>query len=102
MNQVTHVINCCGKEVENPFEEQGVAYLTFPWTEAETQILFDAKDSNLNEIVRFVEEASQQGGSVLVHSRDSDSRSCCVLSAYLMRRYMLFRLRFKWNLFKTL
>lgn len=86
MNQITHVINCCGRDVSNPFEQQGIAYLTFPWTEDETQILFDTRDSNLNEICRFMEEANQHGGAVLVHSKESDSRSCCVLSAYLMRR----------------
>lgn len=32
MNQVTHIINCCGREVENAFEQQGIRYLTFPWT----------------------------------------------------------------------
>lgn len=85
-NQVTHIVNCCGREVEDAFEEQGIHYLTFPWSETETQLLFDPKDVNLNEVMRFIEEAGQEGGSVLVHSKESDSRSCCILSAYLMRR----------------
>jgi len=45
--------------VDNAFEQQGLRYLTFPWSESETQVLFDAKDVNLNEVVRFIEEAAQ-------------------------------------------
>jgi hypothetical protein len=86
MNQVTHIINCCGREVENLYEQQSISYLSFPWSESETQLLFDTKDSSLNEIVRFIEKAGQECGAVLIHSKESDSCSCCVLLAYLMRR----------------
>ena len=37
-NKVTHVINCAGKELKNFWEENGVKYLTFLWTDTDSQV----------------------------------------------------------------
>ncbi|EAS06531.2 dual specificity phosphatase domain protein (macronuclear) [Tetrahymena thermophila SB210] len=94
-NKVTHIINCSGQQIQNSWENIGVQYLTFPWMENDHQILFDDNDENLNEIFNFIEESVEQGESTLVHSVRGQSRSCCVLAAYLMKK-------FKWTLYKTL
>lgn len=48
-----------------------------------------------NEIFRFIEEVSEAAEGILIHSVKSHSRSCCALSAYLMKKY-------SWGLDKTL
>lgn len=48
-----------------------------------------------NEIFRFIEEVSEEAEGILIHSVKSHSRSCCALSAYLMKKY-------NWGLDKTL
>lgn len=57
--------------------------------------MFDAKDETTNQIFDFIEEALNKAESVLVHSVRGQSRSSCVIAAYLMRKY-------KWSLLKTL
>lgn len=47
------------------------------------------------QIYNFIESASEQAESVLVHSVRGQSRSSCVIAAYLMQKY-------KWSLLKTL
>jgi len=37
-NKVTHIINCAAKEINNSWESIGVAYLSFPWNEADDQV----------------------------------------------------------------
>ena len=59
------------------------------------QILFDEKDENLNKIFTFLEDCFSLGESSLVHSVRGQSRSCCVLAAYFMKKY-------NWTLYKTL
>ena len=94
-NKVTHIINCAGKQVPNHWEPIGVTYLTFYWLDQENQILFDAaKDETTNQIFDFIEDAVNKAESVLVHSLRGQSRSSCVIAAYLMRKY-------RWSLFKN-
>lgn len=38
-------------------------------------------------IYNFIEEAMEQGESVLIHSMHGKSRSGCVVLAYLMKKY---------------
>lgn len=46
-NQITHIINCCGREVRNTFERAGIKYffhnlnryLTFYWSKGPCEIL---------------------------------------------------------------
>ncbi|KAM3147524.1 hypothetical protein pb186bvf_000331 [Paramecium bursaria] len=92
-NKVTHIINCCSKQLPNVFENFGVKYLKFNWSETDQQVLFE--QNTANEIFQFIEEAHSQGESCLVHSVRGLQRSCCALAAYFMRKY-------KWKLYKTL
>lgn len=94
-NKVTHVINCCGRQVPNHWEPIGVVYLTYYWVDNESQIILDPKDVVVNEIVNFIEECLNHAESVLIHSVRGQSRSCCVLAAYMMRKY-------SWTLRKTM
>lgn len=94
-NKVTHIINCAGKQIPNYWETVGVAYLTYDWMDSENQIVFDNKGEVVNEIFNFIEDAVKLGEGVLVHSLKGQSRSCCVLTAYFMKRY-------RWSLYKTL
>jgi len=94
-NKVTHVINCAGKQITNHWEPIGVVYLTFYWMDQENQVLFDPKDETTNQIYEFIEDALHKAESVLIHSVRGQSRSSCVIAAYLMRKY-------KWSLLKTL
>ncbi|CAE8633628.1 unnamed protein product, partial [Polarella glacialis] len=94
-NKVTRVINCSGRQVPNHWESIGVVYLTYYWVDADSQVILDQRDVVSSEAFRFVEEALQQAESVLIHSVRGQSRSCCVLSAYMMRKY-------GWGLRKTM
>ncbi|CAD8109745.1 unnamed protein product [Paramecium sonneborni] len=94
-NKVTHIINCSGTEVQNKWINMNIKYLTFNWLEQDNEVLFDEKNENVNKIYAFIEECFQQGESTLVHSVRGQSRSCCVLAAYFMKKY-------SWTLYKTL
>jgi len=94
-NKVTRVINCCGNALDNYWEFQGIEYLTYTWLDTYSQVILDDDDVVANEIFDFIEEAIDSGGGVLVQSFRGQSRSCCVLAAYLMRKC-------RWGLRKTL
>mmetsp|Transcript_53881 Transcript_53881/g.117576 ORF Transcript_53881/g.117576 Transcript_53881/m.117576 type:complete len:644 (+) Transcript_53881:135-2066(+) len=94
-NKVTRIINTCGRQVPNHWETIGVVYLTYYWVDADTQVILDGRDVVANEIFRFVEEALNGAESVLIHSVRGQSRSCCVLSAYMMAKH-------RWGLRKTM
>ncbi|CAK65866.1 unnamed protein product (macronuclear) [Paramecium tetraurelia] len=94
-NKVTHIINCAGTEVQNKWTLMGAKYLTFNWLEQDNEVLFDERNENVNKIFTFIEECFQQGESCLVHSVRGQSRACCVLAAYFMKKY-------SWTLYKTL
>ncbi|KRW99053.1 hypothetical protein PPERSA_11654 [Pseudocohnilembus persalinus] len=94
-NKVTHIINTSGKQIANFWENIGIAYLTLFWVENDNQVLFDPRNETVNEILDFVNEAHEQGESVLVHSVRGQSRACCVLASFFMMKY-------KWTLYKTL
>jgi len=94
-NKVTHIINCCGRQVPNHWEPIGVVYLTYYWADSDSQIILDQRDAVAKDCFAFIEEALAQSESVLVHSVKGQSRACCVLSAYMMRA-------FNWGLKKTM
>ncbi|CAI2386297.1 unnamed protein product [Moneuplotes crassus] len=94
-NKVTHVINCSGRQIANHWEPIGVAYLTFYWLDVDNQVLFDKEGRITHEIFSFIEEAHENGESVLVHSNRGQSRASAVLAVFFMQKY-------KWTLFKTL
>eukprot|EP00405_Crypthecodinium_cohnii_P040194 CAMPEP_0206564444 /NCGR_PEP_ID=MMETSP0325_2-20121206/23468_1 /ASSEMBLY_ACC=CAM_ASM_000347 /TAXON_ID=2866 /ORGANISM="Crypthecodinium cohnii, Strain Seligo" /LENGTH=429 /DNA_ID=CAMNT_0054067087 /DNA_START=225 /DNA_END=1511 /DNA_ORIENTATION=- len=93
-SKVARVINCCGSEVGNRWESFGVTYLTYNWEDDNDQIILDAGDFVVNDICDFIDGALAKEECVLVHSRYGESRSCCVLLAYFMRK-------FKWSLQKS-
>jgi len=94
-NKVTRVVNCCGRQVPNHWESIGVDYQTYYWVDADMQVILDQRDVVANEVFRFVEMALAGAESVLIHSVRGQSRSCCVLSAYMMKKY-------SWGLRKTM
>eukprot|EP00434_Breviolum_minutum_P016643 symbB.v1.2.014672.t1/scaffold1075.1/size141427/8 len=73
----------------------GVVYLTYYWVDAESQVVLDPRDVVSSESFRFIEEALNAAESVLIHSSRGQSRSCCILGAYMMRKY-------NWGLRKTM
>eukprot|EP00357_Protocruzia_adherens_P032800 CAMPEP_0114973418 /NCGR_PEP_ID=MMETSP0216-20121206/941_1 /TAXON_ID=223996 /ORGANISM="Protocruzia adherens, Strain Boccale" /LENGTH=607 /DNA_ID=CAMNT_0002333903 /DNA_START=99 /DNA_END=1920 /DNA_ORIENTATION=+ len=94
-NKVTHIINCAARQIPNHWEPIGVNYLSYYWFDNDSQIILDAKDQVGLEVFRFIESATANGESCLVHSVRGQNRTCTVLAAYLMRKY-------KWTLLKTL
>eukprot|EP01017_Pseudomicrothorax_dubius_P016765 TRINITY_DN1896_c0_g2_i1.p1 TRINITY_DN1896_c0_g2~~TRINITY_DN1896_c0_g2_i1.p1 ORF type:complete len:690 (+),score=155.55 TRINITY_DN1896_c0_g2_i1:43-2112(+) len=94
-NKVARVINTAARQIPNHWETIGVVYLSFPWFDNDTQIIFDAKDEVFNKTIAFIEEGLAQGGSVLVHSLRGQSRSSSIVAAYLMQK-------FSWTLYKSL
>lgn len=94
-NKVTRIVNCCGRQVPNHWESIGVVYLTYFWVDADNQVILDQRDVVANEIFRFVEGALEGAESVLIHSVRGQSRSCCVLTSYMIQKH-------SWGLRKTL
>lgn len=58
-------------------------------------MLFDGKLELVDKIYRFIHAGALKGDAVLVYSLRGQSRACCVLCAYFMRKY-------KWTLHKAL
>ena len=68
-------------------------YQTYYWLDQDnqvrlllTQIILDSKDTVAHEIFEFVEKALSKSESVLIHSVKGQSRSSCIICAYLMRK----------------
>lgn len=72
-----------------------MVYFTLNWKDASNQIIFNSKAQNLPKALKFIDTALQKGDSVLVHSVRGQSRSCCLVLAYLIHRY-------RWTLDKSL
>ena len=89
------MINAAAVELPNLWETSGYKYLSLDWQETDDQVLFDPALKIVERIFKFIEDALNAGDSVLIFSKRGQSRACCVLTCYLMRR-------FKWNLLKTL
>lgn len=58
------------------------------YCDCDKKVLFDEKGENVNKIFNFVEECFQLGESCLVHSVRGQSRACCVLAAYFMKKFV--------------
>jgi len=93
--KVTSVVNCCAHEVPNRWEMVGVTYLSYKWNDASHQIILDESDVVIDQVFCFIEKALEKGEGVLIHSLLGESRSCCILSAYMMKRY-------RWSLNTTI
>lgn len=94
-NKVTRIINCAFRQVPNHWEPIGVHYLSFAWFDTENQVILDSSDKNLSSVFNFIEQGLESGESVLVHSVRGVSRCVCIITAYLMKKYM-------WSLYKSL
>lgn len=82
-------------QIANCWERSGIKYLTYFWPENGNCVIFDEKNTVLDEIYSFVEEAVDVGESVLIHSTDGVSRACFCSAVYFMLKY-------RWCLTKTL
>lgn len=49
--------------------------------------IFDKKNTVINAIFAFIEEAMDLGECCLIHSMSAKSRSFLVVAAYLMKKY---------------
>ncbi|CUG89202.1 dual specificity protein phosphatase, putative [Bodo saltans] len=91
VNKVTHIVNCSGAEVSDMFADSGIEYLTFPWKDTpgvvNTTVMFDSNDRNVEQVVRFMDRAIDNGDCVLVHSVYGMSRSPALVAAYFMVKY---------------
>lgn len=85
-NKVTHIINCAGRQIPNHWEPIGVKYLTFPWLDSDQQIILDSKDMIASECFNFIEDALLKTESTLVHSVKGQSRACCIVASFLMKK----------------
>jgi protein-tyrosine phosphatase len=76
---ITHVINCAGDVCENKFKSE-LDYLTY--------YLKDHRTENIEcvfyETIRYIENALQNNGKVLVHCVQGVSRSVTICIAYLL------------------
>lgn len=93
-NKITRVVNCCGWSIANSLESIGLKYLTYKWTDVDRQVVLDEKDTVIDEVFPFIEDALDRAEGILVHSINGHSRSCCLVAAYMMRRH-------RWCLKKT-
>lgn len=86
-NQVTRVVNCAGFSVPNLWGSLGVLYLTYDWVDKDDQVILDQDDVVINEVFGFIEEAFARAEGALIHSVNGQSRSCCLVAAYLMKKF---------------
>ena len=92
---MNHIVNCCGREINNKWGSFGISYFTLNWRDTDDQIIFSAKYQGIIKAALFIDSALQKGGSVLVSSSRGQSRSACVILCYLILQY-------HWNLDKSL
>jgi hypothetical protein len=57
LNQITHIVNCAGRQSLNNTTVRGMCFLTFDWSESNIQTIID--QSVINAVVGFIEEAKQ-------------------------------------------
>jgi protein-tyrosine phosphatase len=93
--KVTHVVNCCAKEVPSLWADRGIKYLEYDWDECGKANILDKEDRVVSEVFDFIEEALAHEEGVLLHSRTGEQASCCILAAFLMKK-------FNWSLDKTM
>ena len=80
-------MNCCGRETSNKWGNLGIIYLTLNWKDIDGQVIYNPKLQSFDKVLSFIDSTLQKGSSVLVHSIRGQSRSGCVIVAYLMQKY---------------
>ncbi|CAD8077009.1 unnamed protein product [Paramecium sonneborni] len=66
-NKVSRIMNCASKVISNHWEEIGIVYLSYPWTDNDQQIIFQS-DESMNSAIKFIDDALFNGESVIVLS----------------------------------
>ncbi|CAD8044326.1 unnamed protein product [Paramecium primaurelia] len=93
-NKVSRIINCASKQIPNHWESIGIVYMSFPWLDNDQQVILQ-QDEIINNIMKFVDDALNNGESVIVLSVKGHNRSVATLCVYFMKKY-------RWTLYKTL
>lgn len=83
-NKVTRVVNCAGMEVDNHWEPIGVKYLTYQWSDDDSQVLLDSNDETFKTVYEFISASVSEGESILIVSLKAQGRACVLAAAYLM------------------
>lgn len=94
-NQVSGIVNCAGRSVPNQLETMGIRYLTYNWLDNDSQIILEKGSSVVDDVTMLIETTIDRAESILVHSVYGQSRSCCLIAAYMMKRY-------RWRLRKVM
>ncbi|KAG2393570.1 hypothetical protein C9374_007101 [Naegleria lovaniensis] len=81
-NSITHIVTCV-KSLKPFYPEEGFTYLNLH--------LFDQTDEHIGDTIfeesfEYIDQAIQNGNTVLVHCMKGRSRSATILIAYLMRK----------------
>ncbi|CAK90686.1 unnamed protein product (macronuclear) [Paramecium tetraurelia] len=93
-NKVSRIVNCACKQIPNHWESIGIVYMSLPWIDNDTQVIFQQEEL-INQVIKFMDDALNNGESVIVHSIRGHNRSIAVLCVYFMKKY-------RWTLYKTL
>ncbi|CAD8045671.1 unnamed protein product [Paramecium sonneborni] len=93
-NKVSRIINCASKQIPNHWESIGIVYMSFPWLDNDQQVIFQ-QDEIINNIIKFIDDALNNGESVIILSVKGHNRSVATLCVYFMKKY-------RWTLYKTL
>lgn len=94
-SKITHIINVASQEVKEEWASIGIIYLSFPFQDVHNENMFRSRGEVFVQCFEFVEKTLELGESVLVHSVKGESRSACIVLAYLMQKY-------SWALSKSL
>ena len=79
LNGITHIVNCAGNVCGNYFPEE-FSYLSYFLKDSRMESI----ESLFHEVVDFIEDAKEEGGSVFVHCMQGVSRSVTVCMAYMI------------------
>ena len=71
-NKIGSIINCAGNNVPASMRRFGCKYLTYRWVDCASTIIFDSKGKVIKQIHKFIEDAFENGESVLIHSVDGN------------------------------
>lgn len=86
-SKITHIINAACQEVKDEWASIGIIYLSFPFQDTYNENMYKNKGEVFIQCFEFIDKTLEQGESVLVHSVKGESRSACIVLAYLMQKY---------------